>query len=93
MFLDLGFLTEIQKEAMSTGKPGNGKNGLRRQPGVKEQGVIQDRAGAEGTGRAAWGAQGWAGRRLQGRSERYCKHTVSARSTYRIKHPKPLRQS
>lgn len=33
--LDLGFLTEIQKEAMRTGKPGNRKNGLRRKTGLK----------------------------------------------------------
>lgn len=34
-FLDLGFLTEIQKEAVRTGKPGNGKSRLRRKIGLK----------------------------------------------------------
>lgn len=47
-FLDLGFLTEIQKEAVRTGKPGNGKSRLRRKIGLKQQGVLQ------GTGRAVW---------------------------------------
>lgn len=51
-FLDLGFLTEIQKEAVRTGKPGNGKSRLRRKIGLKQQGVLQSRAGVEGTGRA-----------------------------------------
>lgn len=35
MFLDLGFSTETQKKAMRTGKPGNGKNELRRKTGSK----------------------------------------------------------
>lgn len=27
--------------------------------------MLQDRVGVEGTGRAAWGARGWASRRVQ----------------------------
>lgn len=90
MFLDFGFLTEIQKEAVRTDKPGNGKSRLRRKIRLKQQGVLQGRAGVKGTGRAAWGIQCWASRRVQGRSERCCRSTASARSTYRAKHSQPL---
>lgn len=81
MFLDLSLLTEIQKEAVRTGKPGNGKSRLRRKIGLKEQGVHQGRAGAKCPGRAVWGVQCWASRRVQGRSESCCRGTASARST------------
>lgn len=82
MFLDLSLLTEIQKEAVRTGKPGNGKSRLRRKIGLKEQGVLQGRAGAKCTGRAVWGVQCWASRRVQGRSESCCRgqHQLGAQS-------------
>lgn len=75
------FLNRNSEGSSENGKPGNGKSRLRRKTGLKEQGVLQGRAGAKCTGRAVWGVQCWASRRVQGRSASCWRSTASARST------------